>query len=302
MRRLIVLVLAAALMPTAAGGKAPPPPATGAVVQTGQAPCGADARAGSIWVGVYGTGKLLQLEDTSGRVESQVGVGRWACRVAVGPAAVWITRDRAGEIVRVSRGNGRIQRTKVGTWTFDVLLAAGSVWATSFEVGTVARIDPGTGRLTHVFKVGGNPAGLAYCGGRIWVGHGRTATWLTSIDPATRETRRVEVFDEAPGWPTCIRGVLWITSPDSVVRVDPRTGRLLTSLPIGETLADAAAGPDGLVWVTDKQHSVVHRLTPDGRHVLDSFPAGPGAFALARAGGAMWVTSFAGSDVRRFVP
>jgi hypothetical protein len=54
--------------------------------------------------------------------------------------------------------------------------------------------------------------------------------------------------------------------------------------------------------VTDRQHSLVHRLTPDGRHVLDSFPAGPGAFAMARAGRAMWITSFAGSDVRRFAP
>ena len=58
----------------------------------------------------------------------------------------------------------------------------------------------------------------------------------------------------------------------------------------------------GLVWVTDKQHSTVHRLTPDGERVVDTFPAGPGAFALARARDAMWVTSFAGSDARRFVP
>jgi len=35
---------------------------------------------------------------------------------------------------------------------------------------------------------------------------------------------------------------------------------------------------------------------------LDSFSAGPGAYALARAGDAMWVTSFAGADVRKFVP
>jgi hypothetical protein len=56
------------------------------------------------------------------------------------------------------------------------------------------------------------------------------------------------------------------------------------------------------VWVTDKQHSVVHRIAPDGQRALGSFPAGPGAFALARAGSAMWVTSFAGTDIRRYVP
>jgi hypothetical protein len=34
--------------------------------------------------------------------------------------------------------------------------------------------------------------------------------------------------------------------------------------------------------------------------VVNSFAAGPGAFSLARAGGAMWITSFAGADIRRY--
>lgn len=91
-----------------------------------------------------------------------------------------------------------------------------------------------------------------------------------------------------------------MTTPDSIVRVDQGSGRVLSRLHIGETLGEAAEGPDGLVWVTDKQHSSVHRLTLEGNLVVDSFSAGPGAFALARAGRSMWVTSFAGSDVRRF--
>jgi hypothetical protein len=87
-----------------------------------------------------------------------------------------------------------------------------------------------------------------------------------------------------------------------VLRLDARTGRVLSRLELGETLADAAAGPDGLVWVTDKEHSVVRRVSSDGRFLVDSFPAGPGAFALARVGDSMWVTSFSGSDVRKFDP
>ena len=34
--------------------------------------------------------------------------------------------------------------------------------------------------------------------------------------------------------------------------------------------------------------------------VVDEFPAGPGAFAVVSAAGAMWVTSYAGSDVGRY--
>lgn len=287
------------LVPTAIAGSIPLPTA-GVVVTTGPAPCGAARHAGSIWIGVYETGRLLELDDRSGHRQASVPVGRWACRVAVGPAAVWVTRDRAGELVRVSRGTGRLRRVTVAAGVFDVLLAKGSVWATSYDTGAIARIDPSTTRLRRVYRDGPNPAGLASCGGRVWIGHGRDATWITSIDPDTHRVRRIPLGVVAPGWPECIRGIVWVTTPDSVVRIDPTSGRVLSNLRIGETLAHAAEGPDGLIWVTDKQHSVVLRLSPDGASVLDSFPAGAGAFALVRAGSAMWVTSFAGSDIRRF--
>jgi hypothetical protein len=91
-----------------------------------------------------------------------------------------------------------------------------------------------------------------------------------------------------------------VTTVDALLRVDTRTGGLLARIPLGETLAEAAAATDSTIWVTDKQNSVVHRIEPTQGVVLDSFPAGPGALSLARLGGSMWVSSFAGADVRRF--
>jgi streptogramin lyase len=298
--RLAALLAASlAVTPSAAGGSPPPKPAEGPVVPTGTAPCGISARAGSLWIGVYETGKLLKLDDATGRTEASIEVGRWACRVAVGPAAAWVARDRAGELVRVSRGTGRVERMKVGTGTFDVLLAHGSVWATSYDHAAITRIDARTRRPMRVYRTGPYPAGLSSCAGRIVVGHGRAVTYVTSIDPSTHRMQRIDVGTASPRDPVCIRGVVWVTTPDSIVRVEPRSGRVLSRLQIGETLGEAAEGPDGLVWATDKQHSRVHRLTLEG-NLVDSFPAGPGAFALARVGSSMWVTSFAGSDVRRF--
>jgi hypothetical protein len=46
----------------------------------------------------------------------------------------------------------------------------------------------------------------------------------------------------------------------------------------------------------------LYRVDRARQRVIDSFPAGPGAFVTLRAYGSMWVTSFAGSDVRRFRP
>lgn len=83
----------------------------------------------------------------------RIPVGSWACRVALDGKAAWVTRDRAGVLVRVDLNTGRRQSFEVGASPFDVIVAAGAIWVTSFDVGTVARIDPATRRLSRVYKL-----------------------------------------------------------------------------------------------------------------------------------------------------
>ena len=299
---MLVGVAAATLAATAAAGRAAPPlPTEGVVVPTGPGPCGAAVRAGSLWVGVYGAGNVLRI-DPRGRVAARIAVGRWACRLAVGTAAVWVTRDRAGEVVRVDRTSGRRTHVRVGSTPFDVLLAAGSVWVSRYDAGRVDRLEPIRGRRSASVEVGSNPAGLAWCAGRIWVGHGRQATSLTALDPRTLRTTRVEVGAVTPGTPRCVFGEVWVTTADSLVRLDPHSGKVLARLRLGGTPADIVAAPDGLVWVSDKERSLVDRVDPSAAAIVDTFPAGAGAFSPGRLAGSVWVTRFAGADVRRFDP
>lgn len=297
MRALTGLVLLLLVVPVA-GAKLPPPPTQSAVVQTGAAPCGLAAHDGSLWVAVYEAGSVLRL-DRDGRVRQRVRVGRFACQLAVTDDAVWVTRDNANAVVRIDRRTGRKRVARVSS-PFGLVMAAGGIWVTSFETGTVTRLHPRTARPTRVVRVGGNPTGITHCGGRVWVGHGRDATWLTSIDPRSGRARRVDVVVTTPRWPRCVRGQLWVTTESELLRVGSRTGELLAHIPLGETLAEAAAAPDSTIWVTDKQRSLVHRIEPTQGLVLDSFPAGRGALSLARLGSSMWISSFAGADVRRF--
>jgi len=301
MRFVLVLAVSLALTAVALAGN-PPDPVETHVIATGSAPCGTTVARSAVWVGVYGTGKLLRLDPDTGRVTRRIPIGTWACRVAIDKQAAWVTRDRAGELVRVDLGTGRRQRFEVGAEPFDVILAFGAIWVTGFDVGTVTRIDPVSRRLTRVYEDGPNPAGITRCGGRIWIGHGREATWLTSIDPATHRMRRVDVGTKTPGWPRCVFGELWVTTPEAVLRIDARSGKVLARLRLEGTPAEAASGPDGLVWITDKERSLVHRIYAKQAVVVNSFAAGPGAYSLARVGNAMWVTSFAGSDIRSFEP
>jgi streptogramin lyase len=157
-----------------------------------------------------------------------------------------------------------------------------------------------------VFEDGPSPAGLAFCGGHVWVGHGGDATWLSAIDPRTARIRRVDVGFRSPGWPRCVRGELWVTTPDSVLRVAPCSGELRARIRLGGTPAEAAAARaavDGhwTVWVTDKERSLVNRIDPATKPRRRHVP-GPGTYSLARFGGSVWITSFAGSDIRRYDP
>ena len=296
--RLVTLAAVLALLVPAAEAKLPPPPAETAVVATGKAPCGLAVAGDHLLVGVYETGQLLRL-DRSGRIVARVALGRWACQVAAGGGATWVTRDNANEVVRIDRV-GRIRRIAVSS-PYDVTVAAGSAWVTSFETGTVTRLDL-AGRRERALRVGGHPTGIAACGSRVWVGNGRGATWITAIEPRTGRARRVDVGVRAARWPRCLRGELWVTSEDSALRLDPSTGAARGRFRLGSTLAEAAlgAGSSAGVWITDKEHGRVHRLDPVAGQVVDSFPAGPGALALEHFAGSVWVTSFAGSDVRRF--
>jgi len=275
------------------------------VVETGRAPCGLAAFGGELWVGVYEAGTVLRL-DRAGNVRRRHRVGRWACQITVDARAAWVTRDNANEVVRIDRGSGTFTRLRVAS-PLGIALAAGSTWVTSFETGSVTRIDARTRRVTRRWHVGGNPTGVTFCDGKVWVGHGRSAMWLTSIDPRTGRATRYDVGAPTPRWPRCIEGELWVTTEESVLRLSPRTGQLRGQIALGGTPAEAglarsAIGGVPAIWVTDKERSIVHRVDPGSGDVVDSFPAGPGALAQARFGGSVWISSFAGSDVRRYDP
>ena len=138
---------------------------------------------------------------------------------------------------------------------------------------------------SNVYKDGPNPAGVASCAGRVWVGHGRDATWLTAIDPRSNRMRRVDVVLKAPAWPRCIRGELWVTTTDSVLQIDPRRREAPRAL--------RARGNAGGSGGGTRRARVGHR-----HGAISGAPRGPGeppprrrvrrragAYALARTGG-----------------
>jgi streptogramin lyase len=224
------------------------------------------------------------------------------CPVAAGSGSVWVANDRLDVVYRIEPRRGRVlARIRVGRWPAHLLAEPGAVWVSAYERGTVARIDPARNRVARVYRVGGHPSGLARAAGRLWIAFARGGTDLGALDVRTGAVARAPIAHRSPGFVTAIDGSIWTTTEDgAAVRLDPATRRVIASPPVPGTPAGIAPARDGTVWVAEKQFDTLSRIDPRTNEVIDVTGAGRGALAIVAANGDLWVTSFAGADVRRY--
>ena len=294
-------VLPAVVAGAAALGLAPSHPQVVARIASGQNPCESVAAAGALGVTNDGSGTLVRVNPRTNRVTARVHAGQGACAVAAGRHAVWVANYRTGQLLRVDTKTRKVRRVAVGGAPFDVLVAGGRVWTTGFENGTLVEVDARTGRIVRRIKVGGAPNGLLRAAGSIWVGLGRGATVVLRVDPVSGTAQRVEVGLPAPTHFVATASGIWVADDgDGLALLDPQDGHVLKVTHVGATIAQPALSADGTIWAPDKQTDTVFRLDPATGKLIDSFPAGNGAFHVLRAFGSIWVTSYAGRTVWRF--
>jgi streptogramin lyase len=272
-------------------------------IQTGAAPAGAVSAFGAVWVANDGAGTLARIDPRTNRVTRRVRLQPGIFSVTCGFGALWAINYKRHSLTRVDPTSGRARSVRVGAVPFDVVAAFGHVWVTAWEAGRLVEVEPGSLRVVRRIRIGARPTGLRAAAGAVWVGFGRSATAIARVDPRTGRIERVPVGVRAPSWFAAGTRDLWVQAADhELLRVDPMTRRVSARLSFGRTLAQGALASDGTIWVPDKEQSVVYRIDPATRRVVDSFPAGRGAFFALRAHGSMWVTSYAGDDVWRFEP
>jgi streptogramin lyase len=268
-------------------------------VPTGDAPGGATAAYGAVWVANDASGTLARIDPATNRVTRRVRLRPGLFSVTHGFGALWAVNYKTGALSRVEPRSGRVRSMRVGGVPFDVVAAFGRVWVTAWEAGKLVEVDPRSLRVVRRIAIGPRPTGLHVAGGALWVGLGRSATEIARLDPKTRKIERVPVGVRAPSWFVSGASGLWIQAADNVL-IHVKHSKVVDRLTLGRTLAQGALAPDGTLWIPDKEQSVVYRVDPATARELGSFPAGPGAFLALRADGSMWVTSYAGSDVWRY--
>jgi streptogramin lyase len=261
------------LLALAAGGASPHLVAR---IETGASPGGAVSAFGAVWVANDRSGTLVRVDPATNRVTSRIRLRPGLFSVTRGFGALWTVNYDRDMLSRIDPRSGRVRSIRVGLVPFDVLPAFGRVWVTAWPAGTLVEVDPRSLRVVRRTRVGPRPAGLRATAGAIWVGFGRAASAVVRVDPRTRTIERVPVGVRAPSWFVAGTRDLWIQAADRVlVRLDPSSRRVRVRLSFGRTLAQGALGPDGMLWVPDKEQSRVYRVDPATARVVDWFTAGP---------------------------
>ena len=88
---------------------------------------------------------------------------------------------------------------------------------------------------------------------------------------------------------------------DGAGAVDPVTGHVAASVPVGSAPAGIAAGA-GSIWVTNGADGTVTRIDPHGPHVDQTLDVGSSPAGVGYAAGAVWVANAQDGSVSRIDP
>jgi YVTN family beta-propeller protein len=276
---------------------------------------GMAAGAGALWVA--GSDDISRIDPATDRVTATVPVattGSGPGAVTVGAGAVWVPVAVPGALWGIDPGSNKVT-AKIplgGPLRGPISVAAthDTVWiaccdegvaGASTAGGRLLRVDPRHRRVVADIALPANPVAVAADDTTAWV-----ATAGGQVLVVSQKRHRVVARIEAGGplgFSQTIAvgpGGVWVADPfdEQVVRIDPKTRRVMARIPAGAVTTVAVGGnavwalsPLGLVRIDPARDRVVATTSdPDLRR----------ARLLAAGGGAVWTAGW--SSVSRIDP
>ena len=145
----------------------------------------------------------------------------------------------------------------VGTGPVAVAVGAGAVWVANGAAGTVTRVDPATHAAGPPIATGSGPVAIAAGDSGVWVAN--ASGTVVHIDPASRRLTGSPAAVVDPAGIAMGSGAVWVTSrsTDSVIRIDPTSGRAVRApIRVGSQPTDIAVAA-GTVWVANSADGTV---------------------------------------------
>jgi len=171
---------------------------------------------------------------------------------------LWSSIDAAPRSIAELVPVATIKLGKTADW---VAITSDAVWVASTGPFAVHRIDPKTNTLAASVELAGEPcAGLAVGAGSLWV-------------------------------PLC-------TTPPSLAKVNLKTGRLVSTYPVGAAAAEGGiAYGAGSVWLIVNKSGELARIDPGSGTIFRTYKVPAGSYNPRFSDGTIWVSHAEGSDL-----
>jgi DNA-binding SARP family transcriptional activator/DNA-binding beta-propeller fold protein YncE/ABC-type branched-subunit amino acid transport system substrate-binding protein len=306
-RAAALLVLGALLALAAAIGAA--------IVETRAGPD--DVRLGSV-----APDSVAVIDPDSNAIVAGVRVGSAPTAIAVGEDAVWVGNAGDRTVTRIDPARKRaVETIHLSRIPDQLVVGDGAIWVANpigFK-GTVTRIDPeSNAATTSAVRVGDGgdafspptPSAIAVNDGAVWTNSMRASVAVLRPQFASA-VRTIDLGPERSSDGIAVgEGAVWVTSSanDTLLRLDPRSGRVVAEIPMAAVRGERVAGPYGVavgygsVWVTDALGNALTRVDPDRNVVVATVGVGRRPTRLAVGEGAVWVLNAGDGTVSRVDP
>lgn len=221
----VVLAFGTSRPHTMPGNTEGPPPMDARIAHTvdvGATAFSVAADGGSTWVVTYdferGSGLVVHLDASSGRVVGRIRVDGFAYNIAAGGGAVWVAaNDARGRpaLVRIDGRSDRITGTVPGV-AGPIAVDAAGVWAV--QGTSVVRITTDPLEIGARIPLGEVPLDISVGGGYVWVlgrtvdDDGVSSGPLTQIDATTATVVRKVEFASTGLWLASTDDGVWAAS------------------------------------------------------------------------------------------
>ena len=221
--------------------------------------------------------------------------------VAVVSGGHWVWLVDADEnsfatVVQIDPVTNTVHRTS----TLDIAAGGavtgyGSLWVSAWNANLVERIDPATLRVLARIPVGLGPEWLHAAFGAIWVANHHDHS-VMRIDPTTNRvvktfTVGAIAFRNGPQAITDDGRYLYASSSNqtSLAKIDPRTNRLQTPIPVPALFCGNLTATGGRLWEVDFCDDSLYSVDP-ANDAVTSFGYAPAQVTdLTTLNGVLWV-------------
>jgi peptide/nickel transport system substrate-binding protein len=179
-----------------------------------------------------------------------------------------------------------------------IAYGAGAVWIADTAEDLVLRVDRDR-RTVDRIPVGHRPTAVAVGGGQVWVVNQLDRN-VSEVNPrARKQVGTIQVGNGASAI-AYGHGSVWVANATdySLSRIDPASGNVVATIPLAGVPAGLAASRRG-IWVTSSSTGQLLLVDPRANQVSQSILIGNGPRGVAVGGGSVWVANESDGTVSR---